>query len=172
MRVVNLFDSTVEEFKQFAFKRYNDVLFTILCINLLQFSLVTGHRLGILNVWVVAAEEALKDLEVFSLVCVTGKPVLSLGHTVLQTVLSVLVVHSLHQGIRENFVRFANARESLVSVSLLVSGAAHRMVAQGQLAVSLSNLFTVGRRLDLQRLVVPGLVAVHFVCFALLRRGL
>ena len=160
-RIVDLLDSTVIEFKKFALERYNDVLLAILLIDLVQLGLVASRRPWLLDVWILAAEEVLEDLVVKTLVSVAGKLVLALRNAILKTVLTILVIHTLHERVREHFVGLADARESLVSLSFLLTRASHWVVAQGKLAEGLSNLLTVGRWVDLKRFVIPCLVVVH-----------
>ena len=82
-RILHFFDSTIEEFKQFALERYDNVLFPVLSIDLLEISLVSCRWSRLLNVWILAAEEVLEDLEVVASVHVACELVVALRHTVL-----------------------------------------------------------------------------------------
>ena len=62
----DLFDSAVVELKELAFKRYNDVLFTILSINPGKFILVRSVSHGSLDVRIGRTKEALKNHEVIA----------------------------------------------------------------------------------------------------------
>ena len=98
-----------------------------------------------------------------TLVSVTGKFVLTFGHSVLQTVLSILVIDAFHGGICEHFVGLAQLREALVCLGFFLSWIAHGVMLQGQVAEGFSDLFTVGSGLDSERRVVSRLIVVHLL---------
>ena len=161
-RDADFFNRAVIELVEFAFKRYNNVFFTVLTIDSLQLHLCGGTHSGrILNEGIGGAEEALKDLIVITLVSVTGKFVLTFGHSVLQTVLSILVIDAFHGGICEDLVGLAQLREALVCLGFLLSWIAHGVILQGQVAEGFSDLFTVGSGFDSERCVVSRLIVVH-----------
>lgn len=107
----DLFDGTVVEFKELAFKRYNDVIFTILHIDPGKFILVCSASHGSFDEGIGRSEEAFEDIEVFACICVAGELVLALGYSVFETVLTVLVVDSFHEWITEHLVSLAKLGE-------------------------------------------------------------
>ena len=94
---LHFLDRAVVELVQLALKRYNNVFFTVLLIDSLQLSLMSGIHGRALNERVRTAEEPFEDLIVIALVCVAIKLVLALGNSVLKTVLAVLVVDTFHE---------------------------------------------------------------------------
>ena len=170
-RDADLLNSSVVELVELAFKRYNNVLLAVLRINSLKlhFSGATNSS-STLDEGVCGAKEALKDLVVTALVNVTGKSVLAFGHSMLQTVLTILVIDAFHCGIGQYFVGLAQLRETLVTLGFFFASIAHGMVYQSQIAVGFSNLFTVCSGVDSERGVVPRLIAVHFLYYWLLSK--
>ena len=170
-RDTDLLNSSVVELVELAFKRYNNVLLAVLSINALKLHFSgASHSRCTLDEGVCGAKEALKDLVVTALVNVTGKSVLTFGHSMLQTVLTILVIDAFHGGIREYFVRLAQLCEFLVCLGFLLARIAHWMVCQSQVAVGFGNLFTVCSGVDSERGVVPRLIAVHFLYYWLLSK--
>ena len=114
------------------------------------------------NEWVCAAEELLEDFEVVSLVGVTGKLVLSLRNSVLETVLTVLVIDAFHEWVGEDLVGFAQPGELKVRLRLVLSWVAHWVVNQSKLAVSCCDFLTVCCGVNSESDVISALVSVHY----------
>ena len=172
-RDADFLNSAVVELVELTFKRYNNVLFTVCSIDPLKLHFSGGTDASrTLNEGISGAEEALEDLIVTALVNVTGKSVLTFGHTMLQTVFTVLVIDAFHGGIGEYFIGLAQLRELLVCLSFLFTRVAHWVMNQGQVAVGFRDLFTVGSRFDSKRCVVSRLIAVHFLYYWLLSKNL
>ena len=98
-----------------------------------------------------------------ALVRVSGELVHAFGHTVLQTVLTILVIDSFHLGVRQHLISLAKLGEFLVGLCLLLTWISQWMVLQCQLSVSSSDLLTVGSRSDLKRFIIPCLIVVHLI---------
>lgn len=93
----DILDCTVIEFEELTLKRYNDVVLPILRIDSVEIRCMRRVRSLTLDEWIGRAKEALKNLEVLTSVSVASKFVLALGNTILETILTVLVVNSLHE---------------------------------------------------------------------------
>ena len=162
-RKIDLFDRTIEEFIELAFKRYHDVCLAVICIDLGQLRLIRRVRGGLLDKRVRTAEEVLEDLVVVARVRVPGELVHALGHPVLQTVLAILVVDSFHEGVGEDLVRLAKLGELVVGLCFALAWVPERVVLKGQFSVSGSDLLAVSCWGDLKRIIVPGLIVVHLL---------
>ena len=133
----------------------------MLLIDLVQLGHLSLSLSRILNIWILASKELLEDLEMVTFVDIARELVSSFLHAMLQTVLAILVVDPFHQRVRQHFISFAQFDELFVLLSFTLDWTSQGMMLKGQLAEGICDLLAIGRWLDLERAVVPRLVAVH-----------